>query len=265
MSQKIYKVVFLFGSLLLTLSCKGNVDTKGDQLSNIESATDIMSRQNMRNVEELINTEDSGFELVKEWTKDAKNGVEILPRDLDRAKDALFKTQVTTRSPMGAIVYETGGVLVKNGMLRILGSGNSRLNRSLPDWNKGKSFKEYGEKPFFFLIADDIFGGFFAINGGGLSDTGLGEVFYFAPDTLQWEAIGMSYSDFVYWCFHGDLDLFYESFLWNGYQKDLIEISGDQAVSFYPYLWTKEGQNVNDCSRSVVPIQEIWDFEMSQK
>jgi len=38
-------------------------------------------------------------------------------------KSALVAVQVTTRSPMGAIIYETGGILVDHGWIRILGSG----------------------------------------------------------------------------------------------------------------------------------------------
>ena len=101
-----------------------------------------LAQNKMRPVEELINTADPGWTLVKNWIDSARNKVEILAVDSIKGKEALFKTQVTTRSPMGAIIYMTGGLLVDDGWIRILGSGNSKLNRSLPDWNKGKSFRE---------------------------------------------------------------------------------------------------------------------------
>ena len=66
----------------------------------------------MRPVEELINKTDPGWTLVTDWIKSAKNKVEILPVDTTKAKDALYKIQVTTRSPMGAVVYMTGGLLI---------------------------------------------------------------------------------------------------------------------------------------------------------
>lgn len=50
--------------------------------------------------------------------------MEILPRDPAAAEAELVKTQVTTRSVMGAVVYETGGILIDRGWLRILGSGS---------------------------------------------------------------------------------------------------------------------------------------------
>jgi len=56
---------------------------------------------------------------------------------------------------MGAVVNETGVILVDNGWIRILGSGSEKLKRSLPKWNKGKSFSDFGQAMPFLLIADD--------------------------------------------------------------------------------------------------------------
>src|SRR3954451_9118981 len=127
------------------------------------STLTIFAQNKMRSVNELVNKTEPGWTLVKQWIDTAKNQVEILPCDTLKAKDALYKTQVTTRSPMGAILYATGGLLIDNGWIRILGSGNSKLNRTLPDWNKGKTLNEFGERPPYLLVADDAVGGFFAI------------------------------------------------------------------------------------------------------
>ena len=35
--------------------------------------------------------------------------------------------QMPTSSPMGAVIYETGGILIHYGWLRILGSGSFKL------------------------------------------------------------------------------------------------------------------------------------------
>ncbi|MBL7756822.1 MAG: DUF2625 family protein, partial [Chitinophagaceae bacterium] len=91
-----------------------------------------LSQNKTRSLEELINKSDPGWVLVKQWIDSAKNKVEILPADIKKAEDALVKLQVTTRSPMGAIVYMTGGLLVDRGWIRILGSGSAKLGRSLP-------------------------------------------------------------------------------------------------------------------------------------
>src|ERR1700754_147077 len=80
----------------------------------------------MRPVDQLINNVDPGWPVVKQWIDSAKNKVEVLPVDPLKAKDALYKTQVTTRSIMGAIVYSTGGILIDDGWIRIFGSGSAR-------------------------------------------------------------------------------------------------------------------------------------------
>lgn len=107
----------------------------------------------------LINTQDPGWPLVQGWIASAKNKVQVLPKMAARADSALLAAQVTTRSPMGAVIYETGGILVGNGWLRILGSGSPALNRDLMGWNKNK-------QKGLLLVADDALGGFFALNGG---------------------------------------------------------------------------------------------------
>jgi hypothetical protein len=72
----------------------------------------------MRPIGELINCDDQAFPLVREWVGAAVRPVEILPASEAR-QEALYQTQVTTRSPMGAIVYETGGLLIDGGWLRV--------------------------------------------------------------------------------------------------------------------------------------------------
>lgn len=209
----------------------------------------------------LINKDEPAWELVSEWIKEATNKIEVLPKNEKQADSALYRTQVSTRSPMGAIIYETGGILVDNGWIRILGSGNKKLNRTLPDWNKGKTFDKYGIQPSFLLIADDIIGGFFALNGGGLGND-LGAVYYFAPDTLKWEPMELGYSDFIRWTFTGDLATFYSNIRWENWEIDVKKVNGDSAFMCFPYLWSKTQKNkVSD--KKIVPIHEVWIFEQN--
>jgi len=215
----------------------------------------------MRPVDGLINTTDPGWTLVNDWIKSAKNKVEILAVDTTKAKDALYKTQVTTRSPMGAIIYMTGGLLIDDGWIRILGSGNSKLNRTLPDWNKGKSFKEFGQAAPFLLIADDAMGGFFLLNGGGLGKD-LGKVYYFSPDNLEYEPLDLTYTDFLNFCFNNNLDEFYKGYRWTNWKEDVSKLSGDKIYNFFPMLWTKEGKDINKVSRKAVPVEEQYDLNL---
>ena len=93
----------------------------------------------MRPLSELIDTDDPAWPEVQEWIAGATNAVEVLPVNEADRDAALHAIQVTTRSPMGAIVFETGGLLIDHGWLRVLGSGHSRLPRSLASWNEGRT------------------------------------------------------------------------------------------------------------------------------
>lgn len=218
----------------------------------------------VRTLEELINTEEPGWVIVKEWIDLAKNKVEILPCDRKKAEEALVRTQVTTRSLMGAVIYETGGLLVDNGWIRILGAGEQRMKRSLPEWNRRKTFTEYGEIPPYLLVADDAVGGFYAINGGFLGKDS-GNMYYFAPDSLEWLPMEMGYSQFLLFCFESDMDDFYSGLRWNGWEEDVKNLHPDYAYNFFPFLWTKEGEDINTVSRKVIPVEEVYNFNMEMK
>lgn len=222
---------------------------------------ETMAQNKMRSVDELINKTDPGWPVVEKWIKAAKNKVEVLAVDTVKAKDALYKTQVTTRSPMGAIIYMTGGLLVDDGWIRILGSGNVRLNRTLPDWNKGKAFSEFGEAAPYLLIADDAAGGFFLLNGGALGKD-IGKVYYFAPDNLEFESMDLSYSEFLLFCFNNDLDKFYKGNRWTNWREEVKKLDGDKVYNFVPFLWTKEGKDINKNKRMAVPVEEQFSLNL---
>lgn len=224
--------------------------------------TNIMGQNISRTINELA-ADTSGWEDVKYAMKIARNKFEILPADPLKAKEALHQLQVTTRSPMGAIVYLTGGILIDNGWIRILGSGSKKLNRSLPEWNLGKNSQTNSENLKFLLVADDAIGGFFALNGGAFGKD-LGQIYYLAPDRLKWEAQHMSYSDFINFCFVGDMDQYYDGLRWPTWKKDLLQVSGDKSFYFYPYLWTKEGKDIKKDKRTIVPVNEVYIFETDE-
>src|SRR6476646_10031963 len=77
--------------------------------------------------EELINKKDPAWPLVQKWIDSAKNKVELLPVDSAKAKEVLYNTQISTYSTLGSVIYSTGGIMVDNGWIRILGSGSERL------------------------------------------------------------------------------------------------------------------------------------------
>jgi hypothetical protein len=213
----------------------------------------------MRTLEELVDEQDPAWPIVQGWIDAASNNVEVLPADRDEADAALVKLQVTTRSPMGAIVHRTGGLLIDHGWLRVLGSGSDRLPRSLPGWNAQLIRSPAGAPPPFLLIADDILGGFFAIDGGGLTGA-PGKVHYFAPDSLEWENLDRSYSDFIGFLCSGDLERFYRDLRWPAWRDEVASLPGDLGLSVYPFLWAK-GPIIADRSRRAVPLTELWDLQ----
>jgi len=111
----------------------------------------------MRELTELIDQQSSGWLMVQQWLKEANNNYEVLPCDPTLARSALHQLQVTTLSPLGAVLYETGGILVDNGWLRILGSGHPKLARAPASWTQsvatGRIFQAL-------LVADDVSGAF---------------------------------------------------------------------------------------------------------
>ncbi len=209
----------------------------------------------MKTLSELINTADPAWPLIQEWLAEAANPVEILPRNSAAAEAELLKTQVTTRSVMGAVVYETGGILIDHGWLRILGSGSAKLPRGLGSWNIGRTQSEPAAPAPYYLIADDAAGGYFALNGGGLDGT-PGNVFYLPPDTLEWEDCEKGYGDFLHWALVGDLQMYYENLRWQNWREEIRDLSGDNVYTFFPFLCTEEGGDINQVSRKPIAIAE---------
>jgi Protein of unknown function DUF2625 len=213
----------------------------------------------MRELIDLRDTKDPAWPLVQEWLRSATNPAEVLPPTDPQRAEALVQLQVTTGSPMGAVVYETGGILVDHGWLRLLGSGHPRLPRSLPEWTRGRTWTDPRQPPPLLLVADDVIGGFFALNGGALPGA-PGSTFYFVPDILRWEDLRFGYTAFLQWAWAGDLAQFYATHRWSGWQAEVRQIHGGQALSIYPFLWA-QGPPIGERSRGPVPIEEVYGLQ----
>jgi hypothetical protein len=206
-----------------------------------------------RNLKELIDTHEPAIEMIQQLVADAEVPCELLPPSPEREKTLLY-LQVTTHSTLGALAYDTGGLLIDNGWLRLLGSGHPKLQRTLHEWNSTRT------DGAFYLLGDDAAGGFFAINGGAFGDD-LGSMYYWAPDTLEWESLDLGYTDFVATFLTNRIEAFYESLRWSTWREDLQTLSSDRCFAFFPFLWTKEG-SVENSHRSTVPVSEMWDAKV---
>jgi hypothetical protein len=208
----------------------------------------------------------SGY--ISKWIASARNKVEVLPKDNVNASVTgsdgpvfLNHTSAITSdadSALRELMSGYGGILINHGWLRILASGCKRLNRSLPEWNKGKSFTNDGDNLSYLLIADDAVGGFFALNMGGIDNENINRVFYYGPNGLNWQSTGLDYRRFMSLCFTGNISDFYSDFFWKGWQDEVSKLGCDEAVSCYPLLWTNTGKEMK-CNRKVVSTQKIWD------
>src|SRR5689334_13862830 len=79
--------------------------------------------------------------------------------------DALLVAQVTTRSALGALIWNCGAVAIDHGWVRVLGAGVGELAGAHPETLNDPE----GDRTFDgVVVAYDVLGGRFAIHGGGL-------------------------------------------------------------------------------------------------
>ena len=79
------------------------------------------------------------------------------------------------------------------------------------------------------IVATDVVGGTFAINAGKFSDV-VGHVWYFAPDTSDWEDLGLKYPEFLAWLSKGNVEEFYQSMKWEGWRNRSKDASFNEGT-----------------------------------
>jgi hypothetical protein len=194
----------------------------------------------MRTLDELIDRAEPALPILREWIDDpAGNGGSLIPPSEAVATDTLVPLQVTTRSMLGTLAYETGGVSIAEGLVRLLGSGSER---SILQTAKIAGCPLDGRYPDVIVVGDDVFGGLFALNGGRFGAEGQGQVFHLAADDTVWVPLGVGHSDFVHWCLTGDLGALYAPLRYLDVFAMRPLPNFETTFSFYPFLWTKEGQ-----------------------
>ena len=208
-----------------------------------------------RPLEELIDAKEPAWPLVSSWIKKANKPVEVLETLPKRASEVLVALQVTTRSPMGAIALNTGGLLIDHGWVRVLGGGCARLEGDLARWNG------LGPQPLVqpidgaMFVATDAIGGFFALDGGALGE-GKGAAYYLAPDTLEWQRLVDSYSALLQFFLVGPLNKLYADYREAGWEAEVKALPPDKGWAFYPPLFAKPEEG-KPRSREAVPLPEL--------
>ncbi|MFC9892174.1 DUF2625 family protein [Nocardia sp. NPDC127579] len=208
----------------------------------------------LRTFDELADVDDPAWPDLQDDLATATVSVAVLPVEARRAQETLRRLQVTARSTLGALALHTGGLLLDQGWLRMLGGGHSEL----PDI---ATMSEIGAQhdsgvPPSLVVALDVLGGQFVINGGGLP-ANPGDVCYLMPDSLTWESTGFGHSAFVMWALNGGLADLYGGLRWPGWVDEVRPLSPGQGLSIYPPLWSAEGDDISATSRTTCPLTEL--------
>ena len=74
----------------------------------------------------------------------------------------------------------------------------------------------------------------------------------------QVEDMEIGLGQLIHWCLHGDTDTFYMDYRWDNWREDCAQLTLDQGMGFYPFLWTEAGQGR---TRRPLPMAEIIGLE----
>jgi len=197
------------------------------------------------------------WEEIQGILKDSQNNIEF--KEIAKNDLILSKLDVNKDSVLGQVIINTSGISV-NKYIRIYANGNEINNRNIVTFNS-KLEKYFGEDKLF--VADDIWGGLFAINKGFFEEN-MGDIWYFAPDTLDWDNIEISYPEFIAWVSSKNVDEFYSGFKWKNFERDIANIRFDQGMLIYPFLWSKEC-DIENATKRIVPFEELLSLNFEYK
>jgi hypothetical protein len=175
--------------------------------------------------------------------------VEALPTASDRAAASLAVLGITTRSWLGAVTANSGGLVIDHGWLRVLGSGHD----GLPDVAAG-SDPRTGR----LTVAFDVMGGQFVWMPAQQETAPT--VHYFGPEDLAWQDLELGYGDWLHAMLSGAVTRFYEPLRWPGWETEVIGLALDQGISAIPPPWTAEGKDLSVVSRKPIRLSELVDI-----
>jgi hypothetical protein len=209
----------------------------------------------IRDVAELTSVDRPAWPRLQALVESSTVGVTVLPIDSQDGERVLYRLQVTTRSPLGALALHTGGLVVDHGWLRVLGGGSGGL-MDLAQANQLSDPSPGRPAPDAMVFAYDVLGGRFALNGGALPG-GRGEVCYWGPDTLEWTPLGLGHGAFLEWALAGGLDRFCAELRWTGWEQEVEPVALSDGLACFPFLFSAEGRDITQTTRTPVPFAEI--------
>ena len=199
---------------------------------------------------------DASWPALRDWLEDTGNLVEVL--EADSAAGAAALTSIDgagEETALGAIVSHTAAIVVDDWLV-LLGAGAEGV-AGIREVN-GRAEGAVGAIPGALVVAVDRLGGAFALNGGGLPGTELGEIAYLAPDDLEWMPCEFGYTALLEWAFDGDVDGFYADLRWPGWREEAAALRPGQGFIADPPPWDGEAPDPGLAKRRPVSLQEVW-------
>ncbi len=197
---------------------------------------------------------------IKEISYKSNHEIIIFEGTLENGQKECKELNIPNDSVLASVVMNCNGIYVDN-WIRILGQGNEMRNGVL----YYNTLLDDSCLEGMFIVANDVVGGIYAINISRF-EIDKSKIWYFAPDTLEWESLGMKYSDFIAWTAQGNISEFYESMRWDSWKNDCKKVELNTGYLIYPFLWAKECDK-NTASKKVVLFDELMklNFDYSKK
>lgn len=180
---------------------------------------------------------------ILEKIKTTSNDVQI---DLCHKQNLslLKEIAVDENSTLGQLLTHVKKLRI-NRYLRVLASDILDVNNDIRSVYPGNKL----------VVATDFWGGIFAINNGDFEGDET-VIWYYAPDTLEWESLDIDYDHFVPWILCADFAQFHSSFVWDTFEETAQQMTDDDAILVYPFLWANEC-DIQSATKKIVPYIEL--------
>ncbi|MCB2357285.1 DUF2625 family protein [Clostridium estertheticum] len=206
----------------------------------------------------MSNIDNSLWEELNKIFSDSNKNIKLNMYKTSIGQYTLDMLKITSKSALGSIIFNTSGLTIDN-WIRILGSENKE-NRGILSYNKINEQGVSNSINKMLIVGDDVIGGIFALNAGKFANK-IGDVWYFAPDTLEWESLELKYSEFITWIALGNTDELYSTLKWSKWQDDVSNVKFDEAILVYPFLWSNEIE-IEKAEKKLVPVEELLNINL---
>lgn len=183
------------------------------------------------------------YQYILNCFETASTNIQILPADEAAVGNLDKYLNFNPRSFFGVVITNTGGIIVDH-CIRIYGSGQ------IDFVCRNQMLSGYGKM----IVAEDITGGLFAM-------TAEGTLSYFAPDSLKWEDMDITYSDLLRWITDKNgINQFYETVRFSNWETLVKDIQADEGLAYFPFLWAKSDEKERHVRK--LPITEIQKLQL---